>query len=105
MNLDMFDPQVEALSEEHTLVRMDFRGYGESSVPVLESYLDCVDIAAVPDALAIDCAVLGGNPFGRAVTFDFAFARPDRVAGLVLDAATVFAGWEWQEEFPFMVIL
>ena len=54
MNLDMFDPEVEALSEGHNLVRMDFRGYGESSVPGLGSYLDCVDIAAVPDALAID---------------------------------------------------
>jgi pimeloyl-ACP methyl ester carboxylesterase len=31
---------------------------------------------------------------------DFAFAYPDRVVGLIFEAATIFAGWRWQEELP-----
>lgn len=96
----MFDPQVQALSRNHTLVRMDLRGYGRSSVPGSAPYRHCDDVAAVADAVGLDRAVIGGESFGGAVTLDFAFAYPDRVAGLIFDSATPFAGWQWQGEFP-----
>jgi len=95
----MFDPQVEALSQDHTLVRMDLRGYGRSSVPGSETYRHCNDVASVVDALGFDRVVVGGESFGGAVTLDFAFAYRDRAAGLIFDAATPFAGWKWHGEF------
>ena len=100
LNLHLFDAQVDALSQSHTLVRIDLRGYGRSSVPATEPYRYCDDVVAVMDALGLDRAVVGGESFGGAVAMDFAFAHPDRLDGLIFEAAVVFSGWEWHEEFP-----
>ena len=49
VDLRMFDGQVNALSQRHTLVRIDLRGYGRSSMPPSTSYRHCDDVAAVLD--------------------------------------------------------
>lgn len=49
-------------------------------------------ISGVLDALGFDRAVVGGSSFGGGVAVDFAFASPERTAGLVLTAPTIFAG-------------
>lgn len=61
-------------------MRIDLRGYGNSSVPGSESYRRRDDVAAAADAAGFDRVVVGGESFGGAVTLDFAFAYPDRVA-------------------------
>ena len=53
LNLRMFDSQVRALSKDYRLVRMDLRGYGRSSMPTVNSYRHCDDVAAVLDHLDI----------------------------------------------------
>jgi pimeloyl-ACP methyl ester carboxylesterase len=68
-DLHIFDPQVAALSAVSTLVRLDLRGYGESSVPGPERYRHCDDVAAVVEALGFERAVIGGCSFGGAVTW------------------------------------
>ena len=55
----MFDPQVEALSAVSTLVRLDLRGYGRSSVPRAESYRHCDDVATVVDELGFELRASG----------------------------------------------
>lgn len=94
----MFDAQVKDLTPLCTLIRMDLRGYGQSSHPV-GSYRHCDDVAAVLDHLGVGRAVIGGESFGGTVALDFAFAYPDLLAGLIFDAAGPILGWRW-ESFP-----
>ena len=100
LNLRMFDPQVEALSKDHRLIRMDLRGYGRSSMPTVNPYRHCDDVAAVLDHLTISEAVVGGESFGGSVSLDFAFAHTDRLRGLIFEAAGPITGWQWVEGFP-----
>ncbi|MFT7649232.1 MAG: 3-oxoadipate enol-lactonase [Candidatus Poriferisodalaceae bacterium] len=94
----MFDAQINDLSQNNTVIRIDLRGYGQSSLPGSDTYRHCDDVAAVLDAIGLDRVVIGGHSMGGAVALDFAFAYPDRVAGLVFDAATPSEGWQWREE-------
>ncbi|MFN0090644.1 MAG: alpha/beta fold hydrolase [Acidimicrobiales bacterium] len=100
----MFDSQVDVLSGRCRLLRMDLRGYGRSSVPDTAPYRHCDDVAAVLDALGVDRVVIGGESFGGAVALDFAFAFPDRVDGLIFDAAGPIPGWRWREGFPLKAV-
>tara|TARA_B100002051_G_C16709843_1_gene625972 strand:- start:84 stop:881 length:798 start_codon:yes stop_codon:yes gene_type:complete len=102
LNLRMFDPQVEALTEDYRLIRMDLRGYGRSSVPTDDPYRHCDDVAAVLDHFDISEAVVGGESFGGSVSLDFAFAHPDRLCGLIFEAAGPITGWQWVEGFPLV---
>ncbi len=71
------------------MVTPDFRGRGRSDYdPTGESYQAGVyvsDMFAVMDAVGIDRAVLIGTSLGGAVSMAMAAARPDRVAGIVLN--------------------
>ena len=100
LNLRMFDSQVRALSKDYRLVRMDLRGYGRSSMPTVNSYRHCDDVAAVLDHLDISQVVVGGESFGGSVSLDFAFAHGDRLRGLIFEAAGPITGWQWVEGFP-----
>ena len=85
---------IAALGRDHTLVRLDTRGYGLSDRHVEDHSIGAVvsDVQAVVDAAGIDrfivVAWLGGTPF--AVTL--ACRMPERVGHLVLHAAYV-RGW------------
>ncbi len=90
----VFGHWIEALSRDHTLVRLDTRGYGLSDRDVADHSIDAVadDVQAVVDAAGLDrfalLAWLGGTPF--AVTL--ASRMPQRVSRLVLHAAYL-RGW------------
>jgi pimeloyl-ACP methyl ester carboxylesterase/DNA-binding CsgD family transcriptional regulator len=82
------------LARDHSLVRLDTRGFGLSDRDVADHSIDAVvsDVRAVTEALGLErfalLAWLGGTPF--AVTFAFRF--PEQVSCLVLHAAYV-RGW------------
>lgn len=95
----MFDAQVEALAADHTFIRYDLRGYGRSSAPTDQPYRHCDDLVALLESLGFDQAVIGGESFGGTVSIDTALAYPDRVRGLIFDAAGPIMGWEWVEGF------
>jgi DNA-binding NarL/FixJ family response regulator len=85
---------IDALSRDHTLVRLDTRGYGLSDRNVEDHSIDAVvdDVQAVVEAAGLErftlVAWLGGTPF--AVTL--ATRMPQRVTHLVLHAAYL-RGW------------
>jgi pimeloyl-ACP methyl ester carboxylesterase len=80
----------------YTVVRFDFRGYGQSR-PSTESYRNADDLGHVLDALKIPRAHLVGASMGGAVAMEFALTRPDRVASLAL-LATGLPGHDYGEE-------
>jgi 3-oxoadipate enol-lactonase len=80
----MWDPQVAALSREHTVVRCDLRGFGGSPLsPGLPS-CDAEDVLALLDELEVGQFFLIGASYGGQVALQVASAVPDRVERLVL---------------------
>ncbi|WP_308797590.1 alpha/beta fold hydrolase [Agromyces silvae] len=79
----MWDPQIEALSAAHRVVRLDLRGFGATThedVP----YSNRADVRAVMDHLAVPSATLVGAGRGATIALDLALESPDRVDGVVL---------------------
>lgn len=79
--------QVQALAQKYRCIALDYRGYGESDVPPLESISReayARDVAAVMDAAGIEKAVLCGNSLGGVVALEFYKQFPERVNSLIL---------------------
>lgn len=104
----LFARYLRSLSDLARVVVMDRRGTGLSDrfspdvVPPLEDLVD--DITVVLDATGRDRAVLFGFEEAAAQCAMFAASRPDRVAGLILYAATACGvrkpdyPWQWSED-------
>ncbi|GBE24106.1 arylesterase [bacterium BMS3Bbin02] len=102
MDRSMFDPQVEALSQDFRCIAWDERGFGETPADGPFTYWDSAnDAIAVLDACGVDQAVLVGMSQGGFLSLRAALAHPSRVAGLVLidsaadaDDAETIGGYE-----------
>ncbi|QTX05906.1 alpha/beta fold hydrolase [Agromyces archimandritae] len=82
-NLGMWDPQLGMLAEEHFVVRMDYRGLGDTRAEPDAPFEHADDIRAVLDHLGIARATFIGASFGGKLALDVAVETPERVAGLV----------------------
>jgi pimeloyl-ACP methyl ester carboxylesterase len=92
----MWDPQVQPLTDAgFRLVRPDFRGYGDSPMPVAP-YNNAQDVADLLDALGIQHAAVVAASGGGRVALEFAARWPSRVSALVL-LNTAMAGHEPSE--------
>lgn len=94
LDVRLWRPQVESLSQAATVIRCDLRGYGRSTVPT-GLYRHCDDVRALLDELAVDRAWVGGQSLGGGIAIDFALAYPESVAGLILAPALPVLGWWW----------
>jgi 3-oxoadipate enol-lactonase len=84
LDLEVFEPQAEALAGEFRVVRHDRRGFGLSEgTPGIAADLD--DLAALISRLELGAPALVGLSQGARVALAFALRHPDRVAALVLD--------------------
>jgi len=86
MDRSMFDPQIEALGDDHRIVTWDQRGFGQTefdSQPF--SYWDSADdCLALLDHLQFDRVVLGGMSQGGFIALRAALRAPERVRALIL---------------------
>jgi len=84
----MWAGQLEALSDNHTVIAWDLRGHGQSGSPedgaLYREALTVADIAAILDANGFDKAVIGGLSLGGYMSLAFHAARPERVSGLLI---------------------
>jgi pimeloyl-ACP methyl ester carboxylesterase len=89
----MWRPQIEALSDEFTVVAWDAPGYGGSSDPPevfsLSDFADC--LAAFIAALGLGQVHLLGVSFGGGLALELYRRHPDLPMRLVL--ASAYAGW------------
>jgi pimeloyl-[acyl-carrier protein] methyl ester esterase len=84
LDLEMWEPQIEALVDAFRVVRFDRRGFGLSSGrPGLAQ--DVADLDALYRRLRIRRAALLGMSQGARVIARFALLMPDRVSCLVFD--------------------
>jgi pimeloyl-ACP methyl ester carboxylesterase len=86
LNGRMFEPQMEALSEERRVVAPDYPGFGRSprtpAQPDVRYYAEAV--RRLLDRLGIERVVLGGVSMGGYVAFGCLRLFPERVSGLIL---------------------
>ena len=86
LDLEVWEPQAQGLSDTFRVIRLDRRGFGLSSG--MPSVVDDVcDLCALIDHLQLERIVLIGSSQGARVTLDFALAHPRRVSAMVLDGA------------------
>jgi len=84
MDRTMFDPQLDALSDEYRAIAYDSRARTDrwrGPYDLNDLADDCV---SVMDALTVDRAVLVGMSMGGFMALRFALRHPERLAGLVL---------------------
>jgi 3-oxoadipate enol-lactonase len=84
--VDMWRPQLSALTERYRVVRYDHRGHGRSPVPDGRYQLDELggDLLALLDTLGLTRVHLGGLSLGGMVAMWVAAHAPDRVDRLAL---------------------
>ncbi len=86
LDLDMWEPQVEALRDRCRLVRFDRRGFGLSSgFPDLAA--DANDVLALCRHLHVERAVFVGMSQGARVLERLVQLAPESILGLVFDGA------------------
>lgn len=80
----MWDHEFAALDDSYQTLRFDMRGYGRS-LPAPGEFDIQDDLEALLDALGVPAPfILMGCSMGGGLAIDFALARPDRVAALIL---------------------
>ena len=80
----MWEPVWPALSEEHDVVRLDLRGFGDSSAPPAGPVSQADDVLEVLSEIGVDRCHLVGASFGAGVAVEAALTRPAAVASLLL---------------------
>ncbi len=87
MDHAQWEPQMDALSDEYTVVAYDVRGHGRTGGSARDAYsidLFADDLDALVSALDLDRPVLCGLSLGGCIAQVYAARHPDRLAGLVL---------------------
>ncbi len=84
----MWQPQIESLAANHTLILWDMRGHGRSGSPVDEALyseaLTVGDMAALLDHLGFETAIVGGLSLGGYMSLAFHLDHPERVKALLI---------------------
>jgi 3-oxoadipate enol-lactonase len=92
--LDMWDPQVQELSERFRILRYDTRGHGASDVPAGAYSMDRLggDVIELLDALNISQADFCGLSLGGMIGQWLGIHAPDRINRLILCNTSSFTG-------------
>ena len=93
VSLEMWVPQLEALSQDYRLITWDARGHGGSYAPTaVESYSMpglASDLRLLLEGLdAVDGAIIGGMSFGGMIALQYAHDHPRDLTALVLSDTT-----------------
>ena len=94
----MWNPQLETLTQNYQVIRYDLRGYGQSD-PATQPISRRSELFEIMDKLQIEKAILIGCSLSGATILDFALEHPEKVIGMVAVSA-VPNGFEMQGEPP-----
>ena len=86
-SLHTWDGWVEALQDDHRLLRLDLPGHGLTGPRSDGDYRRQADVELIADwldELGVERASLAGNSLGGAIAWRFALTYPDRVDKLIL---------------------
>jgi 3-oxoadipate enol-lactonase len=96
----MWDTQWETWARSHRLLRLDFRGYGQSPLEP-GAYASARDVLEIMDRQGFERTALVGVSLGGRVALEVALAAPERVTALVL-VGSGLPGHEWSEQMRAM---
>lgn len=82
----MWEPQWPDLTNRHDVVRLDLRGFGDSTARPDGPLSPSTDVLAVLDAEGIEVCHLVGASYGAGVAVEVALTRPRTVTSLLLAA-------------------
>ena len=82
----MWDGLLPLLVDTYDVVRLDLRGFGESTTRPADGWSHPADLLATLDALGVTRAHLVGASMGAGVAVEAALARPELAASLFLQA-------------------
>lgn len=94
---EMWEPQLEFLSDRFRCTAFDTRGFGETAIGD-QPFSRRDDLAAVMEAVGAETASVVGCSIGASFALDFAIERPERVDKLVLVGVHP-AGFEFEDTF------
>ena len=98
-----FDRQIAALAMHHRVVAPDRTGYGGSQRLVRQDtdfhHRAAAETFAVIDALGLDRPVVWGHSDGAVIALLMGLADPDRLSGLIVEAAHVLRSKPASREF------
>lgn len=80
----MWQPQWQELTTARDTVRLDLRGFGDSTTPPTEHLSHPRDVVETLDHLSITSCHLVGSSFGAGVATEVALTRPELVQSLLL---------------------
>lgn len=89
----MWDDAVPLLTAQHSVLRVDLRGFGETPLPD-GPFVWTDDVAALLATLGIARTHVCGVSLGAGIALDLALAHPDLVDRLVL-VAPGLSTWDW----------
>ena len=99
LDLEMWDPQAQALQDAFRVVRVDRRGFGLSSgVPAPER--DAADLATLCAHLGLSSVALIGMSQGARSVLEFATAGLTPVSALILDGPPALQRSEGDDDVP-----
>jgi len=103
----MWSPQIHAFAKSHTVLTLDFRGFGRTAMPA-GVYALHRDLEVLLHKLGISRTVLVGASMAGAVAIDFTLIHPETVAAMVIVGSAlsgrectdpqVIAVWEATDE-------
>jgi pimeloyl-ACP methyl ester carboxylesterase len=98
-----FDRQIAAMGGDHQLIAPDRTGYGGSRRLERQAidfhHRAAAETFAVIDALGLERPVVWGHSDGAVIALLMGLAHPDRLAGLIVEAAHVFRRKPASREF------
>jgi pimeloyl-ACP methyl ester carboxylesterase len=83
----MWDDVWDDLAADHTVIRYDTRGYGDTRILDATPYSNRADLIAVLDELGLDRAAVCGVSRSGTIVIDTAVEFPDRIGALIPVAA------------------
>ena len=86
---ETWEHQINHFSRQYRVVAPDLRGHGQSDAPFTEYTMDefVEDIDTIANVLDLpERFILAGHSFGGSICIEYAIARPERLAKLVLIA-------------------
>lgn len=93
----MWDDQFEVFARRYRVLRYDARGFGRSSLPTTDPYLQTEDLLALLNHLQLTPAHVIGLSMGGGIALDFALVYPEATRSLTLvDAA--MGGFAWSKD-------
>lgn len=89
----IWEPQMEAFTGQHDVIRYDQRGHGRSPVAT-SRYSEVRDLTMLLDALGVSRCALVGCSTGAQIAIDFALEHPG-VAEALVPVAPLVSGHDW----------